>query len=189
MPPMRTVTPGYTVVYPNREKVGSKAMKAIVALILLASVGLILIVTIGGWSQLEGMKPLNFFWCAAYLIIAFYVFARWSRGMLPIAAGLAILLLMVAVVAGAGLSGTSWFNRSHSGYAQAQSLLGGKGLSADTLGAVTLLLIPVQVLLILFALSAFAQGWNVEQEVPIEEARKRGYNPPEPPRQGSPATA
>jgi hypothetical protein len=184
----RTLTPGYAVVFPNREKAGSKAMKGLVALILLVSVALILIVTIGGWSQLEGMKPLNFFWCIAYLIIAFYVFARWSRGMLPIAAGLAILLLMVALVAGIGLSGTSWFDRSHDGFAAAHSLLGGKGLSADTLGAVTVLLVPVQLLLVVFALSAFAQGWNVEQEVPIEEARRRGYNPPDP-RSGAPATA
>jgi hypothetical protein len=184
----RTVTPGYTVVFPNREKSASKAMKALVAVILLASVALLLIVTIGGWSKLEGMKPLNFIFCIAYLIIAFYVFARWARGLLPIAAGLAVLLLMAAVVAGTGLSGTSWFDRSNAGFAQAQSLLGGRGLSADTIGLVTLLLIPVQVLLIVFALSAFAQGWNVEQEVPIDEARRRGYNPPEPPSR-RPATA
>ena len=105
MPQQRTLTPGYAVIFPNREKASSKLMKLVVALILLASVALILIVTIGGWSELEGMKPLNFFWCIAYLIIAFYVFARWSRGMLPIAAGLAILLLMVALVAGLGVSG------------------------------------------------------------------------------------
>jgi hypothetical protein len=184
----RTVTPGYAVVFPNREKAASKAMKAIVTLILLASVGLVLIVTVGGWSQLEGMKPLNFFWCAAYLILAFYIFVRWSRGMLPIAAGLAILLLMIALVAGVGFTGTSWFDRSHAGFAPAQSLFGGKGLSADTLGTITLLIVPVQVLLILFALRAFAQGWNVEQEVPIEEARRRGYRPPDP-RSGEPATA
>lgn len=184
----RTVTPGYAVIFPNREKATSKIMKAVVALILLVSVGLLLIVTIGGWSQLEGMKPINFVLCIAYLIIAFYVFVKWARGMLPIAAGLAILLLMIAVVAGLGLSGTSWFDRSHNGFAHAKSMLGGQGLSADTLGTVVLLLIPVQILLILFALQAFAQGWNVEQEVPIEEARKRGYNPPES-RRGSPATA
>ena len=184
----RTLTPGYAVVYPNREKASSKLMKAIVALILLVSVGLLLILTIGGWSQLEGMKPINFIWCAAYLIIAFYIWG-WARGMLPIAAGLAVLLLMIAVVAGLGLSGTSWFDRSHAGFAPAQSLFGGKGLSADTLGTITLLLIPVQVLLIVFAMRAFAQGWNVEQEVPIDEARKRGYKPPDsaPPRE--PATA
>ena len=190
MPQHRTLTPGYAVVYPNREKASSKLMKLIVALILLASVGLLLILTIGGWSQLEGMKPINFFWCIAYVILAVYIF-RWARGMLPIAAGLAILLVMIAVVAGLGLSGTSWFDRSHAGFAEAQSLFGGTGLSADTLGTITLLLIPVQVLLIVFAMRAFAQGWNVEQEVPIEEARKRGYNPPEssssPPRE--PATA
>ncbi len=185
----RTVTPGYSVVFPNREKASSKLTKALVTLILLVSVGLLLIVTIGGWSQLEGMKPLNFFWCIAYLIIAFYIFARWSRGMLPIAAGLAVLLLMVSLVAGLGLTGTSWFDRSHAGFAPAQSLFGGNGLSADTLGTVTLLIVPVQLLLIIFSLQAFAQGWNVEQEVPIDEARRRGYNPPEPPRSGEPATA
>jgi hypothetical protein len=185
----RTVTPGYTVVFPNREKASSKLMKALVTLILLVSVGLLLIVTIGGWSQLEGMKPLNFFWCIAYLIIAFYIFFRWSRGMLPIAAGLGVLLLMVALVAGLGLSGTSWFDRDHAGFAPAQSLFAGNGLSADTLGTVTLLIVPVQVVLIIFSLQAFAQGWNVEQEVPIDEARRRGYNPPEPPRSGEPATA
>ncbi len=184
----RSVTPGYAVVFPNREKAASKLMKLIVALILVVSVGLLLIVTIGGWSQLEGMKPLNFFWCIAYLIIAFYVLVRWSRGMLPIAAGLAILLLMVAIVAALGFGGTSWFDRSHAGFAQAQTLFGGKGLTADTIGTVTVLLIPVQLLLILVALGAFAQGWNVEQEVPIDEARKRGYKPPaSPPAQ--PATA
>ena len=184
----RTVTPGYAVVFPNREKAASKAMKALVTLILLVSVGLILIVTIGGWSRLEGMKPLNFLWCIAYLTLAFYIFVRWARGMLPIAAGLAALLLMVALVAGLGLSGTSWFDRNHAGFAPAQSLFGGAGLSAATLGAVTLLIVPVQALLIIFALQAFAQGWNVEQEVPIDEARRRGYNPPDP-RAGEPATA
>ena len=184
----RTLTPGYAVVFPNREKASSKLMKSIVALILLVSVGMLLIVTIGGWSQLEGMKPLNFIWCIVYLIVAFYVF-RWARGMLPIAAGLAILLLMIAVVAGFGLSGTSWFDRSHAGFAPAQSLFGGNGLSANALGTITLLLIPVQVLLIVFAMRAFAQGWNVEQEVPIEEARRRGYNPPDPSPPREPATA
>ena len=184
----RTVTPGYAVVFPNREKAASKTMKAVVTLILLISVGLLLIVTIGGWSQLEGMKPLNLVWCIAYLVLAYYIFVRWARGMLPIAAGLAVLLLMVALVAGLGLSGTSWFDRSHAGFASAQSLLGGAGLSAKTLGTVTLLIVPVQVLLIIVALQAFAQGWNVEQEVPLDEARRRGYNPSEP-KSGEPATA
>jgi hypothetical protein len=171
----RTLTPGYAVVYPNREKAASKVTKAIIAVIMLVSVALMLILTIGGWSKLQGLKPVNFVWMIAYLIMAFYIFARWARGLLPITAGLAILLLMMVVIAGLGASGTSWFDRSNSGFAGAQSLFGGGGLSPDFLGFLTLLLAPVQVLLIFFAMLGFAQGWNVEVEVPIEEAKKRGY--------------
>ena len=188
MPQGRTVTPGYAVIYPNREKPTSKSTKAIVVLILLVSVGLMLIVTIGGWSKLQGLKPVNFVWCIAYLIMAFYIGARWSRGLLPIVAAMAILLLIMAIIAGTGASGTSWFDRSHSGFAAARSLFGGKGLGDDLLGLLTLLIAPVQILLIFFAMTGFAQGWNVETEVPIEEARRRGYKPSGPP-PAEPATA
>ena len=187
MPPVRNLTPGYTVIFPNREKASSKTTKVIVIVILLISVGLMLIVTVGGWSKLQGLKAVNFAWCLVYLIIAFYV-ARWKRGLLPIAAALAILLLIVSLIAGTGLSGTSWFDRSHAGYAAPQSLFGGSGLSPDTLGAVTLIIAPVQLLLIIVAMQGFAQGWNVELEVPVEEARRRGYHVTGPP-PAAPATA
>lgn len=49
------------------------------------------------------------------------------------------------------------------------------------LGLVTVLIAPVQVLLIVFGMRAFSQGWNVEVEVPIEEARRRGSPPIVPP--------
>jgi lysylphosphatidylglycerol synthetase-like protein (DUF2156 family) len=187
----RTLTPGYAVVYPNREKATSKTTKAIVTIILLVSVALMLIITVGGWSKLQGLKPVNFIWSIAYLVIAYYVFTRWARGLLPMAAGLAILLLMMAVIAGTGASGTSWFDRSNGGFAGAQSLFGGPGLPPDFLGLLTLLLIPVQVLLIFFSMLGFSQGWNVEMEVPIEEAKKRGYTPAEtgPPKSGGPQPA
>jgi lysylphosphatidylglycerol synthetase-like protein (DUF2156 family) len=173
----RTVTPGYAVVYPNREKATSKSTKAVIVLIMLVSVALMLIVTIGGWSKLQGMKPVNFVWCLAYLIMAFYIFTRWARGLLPIIAGLAILLLMMSVIAGTGAAGTSWFDRNNSGFADAQSLFGGTGLPADFLGLITLVIAPVQVLLIFFAMYGFSQRWNVEVEVPIDEARRLGYAP------------
>ena len=176
MPTARTLTPGYTVIHPNRDKPVCQATKAIVVAILLVSVALMLIVTIGGWSKLQGLIPLNFVWCLAYLAVAYYVW-HWSRGALPIAAGLAILLLMVAVVAGTGLSGTSWFDRSSSGFANPQSIFGTAGLPPDFLGLIVVLLIPVQVLLILFAMRGLSQGWNVEIEVPIEEAKRRGARP------------
>jgi hypothetical protein len=184
MPPVRHLAPGYTVIYPNRDKAVTKATKATVVLILLVSVVLMLIVTIGGWSKLQGMKPINFVWCLVYLIIAVYI-ARWNRGLLPIAAALGILLLIISLIAGLGLSGTSWFDRNNSGFAHPHSLFGGSGLDPDAVGLVTLLIAPVQVLLIIFAMRGFAQGWNVEREVPIEEARRRGGAtgappPPEP---------
>lgn len=179
----KTLTPGYVVVYPNREKAGSKVMKAAVAVILLVSVGLMLIITIGGWSKLQGLKPVNILWCIMYVFIAFYVFGRWSRGLLPIAAALGILLLILAVIAGTGVSGTSWFDRNHAGFASPQTPFGGKGLDPNMLGVLTVALVPVQAVLILFAMRAFAQAWNVEQEVPKEEAERRGYTAKGPPAQ------
>ena len=86
--PERNLQPGYTIVYPNRDKASSKVTKSIVVLILLASVALMLIVTIGGWSKLQGLKPVNFAWCLVYLLFAFYI-SRWARGLLPIAAAMA----------------------------------------------------------------------------------------------------
>jgi lysylphosphatidylglycerol synthetase-like protein (DUF2156 family) len=194
VPPVRNLQPGHTIVYPNREKASSKATKAIVVLILIVSVVLMLIVTIGGWSKLQGLKAVNFAWCIVYLIIAFYIATRWARGLLPIAAAMAILLLILALIAGTGISGTSWFDRSHAGYASADTIFGGTGLDPDTLGLVTLLIAPVQALLILFAMRGFAQGWNVEVDMPYDEAKRRGLTPtitppPSPPTPPSPAAA
>jgi len=180
VPPVRHLRPGYTVIYPNRDKATSKATKSIVVLILLVSVALMLIVTLGGWSKLQGLKSVNFVWCAVYLVIAFYI-ARWNRGLLPIAAALAILLLIVSLIAGTGSAGTSWFDRNHTGFAGAKTIFGPKGLDPDMLGLITLLIAPVQALLIFFTMRGFAQGWNVELEVPEEEARRRGHRPSAPP--------
>ncbi len=185
VPQERNLQPGYTVIYPNRDKATSKATKGIVVLILLVSVALMLIVTIGGWSKLQGLKPVNFAWCLVYLLVAFYI-SRWARGLLPIAAALAVLLLIIALIAGLGASGTSWFDRGHTGFADPKMLFGGKGLTPETLGLFTLLLAPVQVLLIIFAMRGFSQGWNVEVEVPEEAAKRRRSgkrpksSPPEP---------
>jgi hypothetical protein len=165
MAPARTLTPGYVVSYPNRAKAASKAARATVIVILLVSVVLMLLVTVGGWSKLEGLTAFNFAWSAVYLVIAFYV-ARWARGLLPIAAALGALLLVTSLISGTGATGTSWFDRARAGFALPQSLFGGPGLSPDTLGVITLALVPVQALLVIFAMRAFLQGWNVELEVP-----------------------
>ena len=180
----RHIPPGHTIIHPSRDEAVCKATKAIVVLILLASVALMLVVTVGGWSKLEGLRPLNFAWCILYLVIAFYV-ARWSRGLLPIAGALGTMLLIISVIAATGTSGTSWFDRNRDGFGHPQSLFGGAGLGPNTLGLLTVLIAVVQVLLIVFVIRAFGQGWNIELEVPIEEAQRRrgrtaGPPPPEP---------
>lgn len=166
----RHLPPGHIVTYPNREKAASKANKVIVVLLLLVSIALMLAVTFGGWSKLQGLTPVNFMWCFAYLAFAIWI-ARWARGLLPIAAALAILLLIVSLIAGLGGSGTSWFQRNHLDYAPAHSIFGGVGFSPDVIGLLVLVLAPVQALLIIFAMIGFSQGWNVEVEKHIDEVR------------------
>ena len=140
-----------TIEHPNRDKASSKATRAIVILLLLVSAALVLIVTVGGWSALEGAKSVQIGYIAVYLVIAFYV-ARWNRGVLPLAAALAIILLIFAAVAG-----PAWFDRDKAGFTD-------PALGSDLLGLLTLLIVPVQVLLIAFAMQGFAQQWNVEVE-------------------------
>lgn len=166
MPAVLKQSTSMEVVYPNRDKTANRATKMGVTLILVASVAVMLAVTIGGWSELEGMTPVNVIWSLVYLVIAFYVQRRWTRGLLPIAAALAILLLLISLISGIGIAGPSWFDRSGRGFAAADSLFGGRGLSADTLGLLTLLLAPLQVMLVFFAMRGFAQNWNVEVERP-----------------------
>jgi hypothetical protein len=144
-------SPDVVIEYPNRGKPVVLATKAVVILLLLASVGLMLLVTIGGWSALAGMQPVQIGYMLVYLVLAYYA-ARWNRGVLPLAAALAIILLIFAIVAG-----PQWFSRDKTGYTQ--PLFG-----ANLVGLLTLLIIPVQVLLIVFAMRGFQQDWHVEVE-------------------------
>jgi hypothetical protein len=156
----------YVLERPNRDKASSKTTKAVVILLLLVSVLLMLIVTVGGWGELQGAQALQFAYIVVYLVLAFYV-ARWNRGVLPLAAALAILLAIFAAVAG-----PRWFARDEPGFATPGALWGGDGLDSGLLGLVTLLIVPVQVLLIVFSLQAFRQEWQVEVEVPADEVRR-----------------
>ena len=150
-PASRADRPGVIVTHPNRDKSVVQATRATVILLLLISTGLILIVTLGGWGTLEGLKPVLIFWVLAYLAMAYFA-ARWRRGVLPMAAALALLMLVFALVAA-----PEWFTRDKPGYAE-------PSLPAGLLGVITLVIVPVQLLLIVFAMRGFAQGWNVELE-------------------------
>jgi lysylphosphatidylglycerol synthetase-like protein (DUF2156 family) len=155
------------LIRPNRDKAEAKATKAAVILLLLASAGLILVITLGGWSQLQGAQIVSFGYVLVYVVMAFFV-ARWNRGVLPVAAALAILFAVVAAVAG-----PAWFERDKDGFDDPT-------LAPSILGLLTIILVPVQLLLIAFALRGFQQQWNVEIEVTADEAEsyRRGEREP-----------
>jgi hypothetical protein len=142
--------------HPNRGKAASKVTRAIVVVLLLVSAALVTIVTVGGWDVLQGAKALQIAYILVYLVLAFFVL-RWSRGVLPVAAALAIILLIFAAV-----SAPAWFDRDKPGFADPT-------LDEGILGLVTALIVPVQILLVAFAMSGFRQAWNVEVERPADE--------------------
>jgi hypothetical protein len=142
---------GVVVTHPNRAKAVAQTTRAIVVVLLLVTVLLLLINTIGGWKVLEGALPVQLGFIVVYILMAFYAF-RWNRGVLPLAAALAVLLGIFALVAAPG-----WFDRDKAGFTQ-------PALNAGLIGVVTLLIIPVQMLLVAFAMRGFNQGWNVELE-------------------------
>jgi len=160
---------GVIITHPNRDKPVVQATRATVVVLLLVSAALVLIVTIGGWNVLQGAVAIQIAYIAVYLVFAFYA-ARWNRGVLPISASLAVLLMIFAGVAGPG-----WFARDKTGFAE-------PALNASLLGLLTLLIVPVQILLITFAMRGFSQGWNVEVERREATAVTDGYGdaPPYP---------
>jgi hypothetical protein len=147
------------LIHPNRDKAESKATRFGVILLLLGSAGLILLITVGGWSQLQGAQPVSFGYVIVYIVMAVFV-ARWNRGVLPVAAALAVLFAVVAAVAG-----PAWFERDKAGFDDPM-------LEPSVLGLLTIILVPVQLLLIAFALRGFQQQWNVEVEVTRDEAER-----------------
>jgi lysylphosphatidylglycerol synthetase-like protein (DUF2156 family) len=147
------------LIHPSRDKPEAKATKAAVILLLLTSAALILIVTVGGWSEMQGGQIVSIGYIIVYAVMAWYV-TRWNRGVLPVAAGLAILFAVVAAVAAPG-----WFDRDKDGFQDPT-------LEPSILGLLTLIIVPVQVLLVAFAMRGFQQQWNVEIEVARDEAHR-----------------
>lgn len=157
---------------PNRAKASSKTTRAIVVGLLLISAAVMLIIMLGGWSALQSGGALQLVYVILYVGMAFYI-GRWNRGPLPVAAALAIILGIFAAIAG-----PEWFLRDKDGFATPESIFGSTGLEADVLGLLTLLLLPLQILLIFFTMQAFRQDWHVEVEHPIGElGRGHGGGP------------
>jgi hypothetical protein len=159
-PPGVKVREGYELWHPNQEKAESKTTKAVVAIVLLISAALLVIITLGGWEKLQSSSVgvMTLVWAGLYVLFAFLVLG-WKRGVLPVASAMAILMVIFAAVAANG-----WFARDKDG-------LSSPALPEDLLGLLTIIVIPVQVLLIIVAMVGFNQAWNVEEERPIGGAR------------------
>jgi len=151
--------PDVVVEHPNRKKASSKATRLVVIVLLLASALLMIVISIGAWDVLVGAKPLQVIYILLYVGIAFLV-ARWSRGVLPLAAALAIVLFIFALVSAPG-----WFERDKDGFTD-------PAIASDVVGLLTALLVPLQLLLIAFAMRGFQQAWNVEVEHPAHDGRR-----------------
>ena len=158
---------GVAIEHPNREKASSKATRAIVIVLLLASAVVMIVISAGAWEALVGAKALQVLYILAYIGMAVMVY-RWSRGALPVAAALAIVLFIFAIVSVPG-----WFERDKDGFTD-------PAIASDVIGLLTALLIPLQLLLIAFAMRGFQQAWNVEVEQPVD---------PPPAHRGEPAPA
>jgi hypothetical protein len=146
---------GYVIEHPNRGHASSKATRAIVVLLLLASAAIVTIITIGGWETLAGARPVQIAYIVLYVVMAYFI-ARWKRGVLPVAAALAVILLIFAAV-----SGGEWLDRDKTGFTS-------PAIDENILGLLTYILVPLQILLIAFAMRGFAQEWNVEVERPAD---------------------
>jgi len=158
------------LVHPNREKAESKATKAAVTLLLITSSALILIILVGGWKKQAGLQIVALAYVFVYALMA-YLVRKWNRGVLPVAAGMAILWTIVSLVAA-----PAWFDNDKHGFADPGLL------EASILGLLTVILVPVQILLIAFSLRGLQQNWSTEIEMPREEAERyrRGDHEGEP---------
>src|SRR3954465_2167133 len=144
------------IYHPNREKAGSKATKAGTILLLIATAVLVAIITIGGGGGPGGAQVISIFFILVFALMAYFV-TKWNRGVLPLASAFAILLLVFAAIAAPG-----WFDRDASGYHN-------PGLPPSLIGMLVIILIPVCIVLIVFAMRGFSQKWNVEIEMSQEE--------------------
>jgi hypothetical protein len=83
---------------------------------------------------------------------------RWNRGVLPVVAALAIIMLIFSVIAV-----PTWVDRDSAAYAES-------ALSAGLLATLTAILVALQAVLCIASMHAFNQQWNVEVEhYPAEE--------------------
>ncbi len=143
-----------TITHPNREKAIVQGTRATVILLHARHRGADAAHHHRRLGSPRGRPPSRsqLVFIVVYLLLAFYA-GRWNRGVLPVASALAVLLIIFALTRRLRAGSTATAPASTSPL-----------LNAGLLGLLTLLLVPVQILLITFAMRGFQQGWNVELE-------------------------
>jgi peptidoglycan/LPS O-acetylase OafA/YrhL len=158
------VRPGYELWRPNREKAESVTTKLVLVLLLAATGALAALIAITGFSLMtggSGMSIICLIYAGLYFFFAFLV-ARWSRGILPVAAALSMILAILCAV-----GADSWFARDKAGFDEGL-------LPSPLIGLLVVILAILQLILIAVALYGFNQNWHVEEERPIGSGEDYG---------------
>lgn len=164
------VTPGYELWHPNREKADVIATKYAIALLMLATAAIAAIVAVTGFSLLSGGGGMGVVCLIFALLYAFfaYLVVRWSRGILPVAASLSMILAIFCAV-----GAESWFARDKAGFEEAL-------VPVPIIGLLVVILALLQLVLIAAAFYGFSQDWHVEEERPIGSGEDYGAGSPQP---------
>lgn len=164
------VTPGYELWHPNREKADVVTTKLVVAFLMLATSVVAFLITIGGFSLLSGGGGMGLLCLIFALLYAFFSFlvARWSRGILPVAASLSTILAIFCAV-----GANSWFARDKAGFDEAL-------LPSSLIGLLVIVMLLLQIVLVVACFYGFSQDWHVEEERPIGSGEDYGAGAPQP---------
>ena len=160
--------PGYELWHPNREKPEVVTTKFVVVLLMLATAALAALIAIGGWSLLSGgggMGIVCLIYAGLYALFGFRV-TQWSRGVLPVAAALSMILAIFCAV-----GANSWFARDKDGFEDAL-------LPVPLIGLLVIITLLLQILLIAACFYGFSQDWHVEEERPIGSGEDYGAGAP-----------
>jgi hypothetical protein len=171
------VRPGYELWHPNRGKPEVVATRFVVAFLMLATAVIAGIVTIAGFSLLSGggMGIVCLIFAILYALFAYLVAVRWSRGILPVAASLSMILAIFCAV-----GADSWFARDKAGFDEAL-------IPVPLIGLLVIILLLLQIVLIAACFFGFSQDWHVEEERPIGASEE--YDASAPPGPDAPQPA
>lgn len=153
---VRPSNPDVVITHPNRESASAKSTRAVVIVLQAASAILLFVISIASWTVQLGAMPLQLAIGALFVYFT-YATINWRSGVLPIAAGTAIVSGTFAAV-----SVPSWFERGGAGFDEPL-------LPESLIGVLVFAFAVLQFVNLVVCLKAFQQQWQVELEVPRSE--------------------